>query len=42
MMIDFAIETERKEGESSGVGHLSGLLGALVPDHDDDHGALVG
>jgi hypothetical protein len=31
-----------ERGEVSGGGHLSGLLGALPPDHDDDHGRAHG
>ena len=42
MMIDFALEAERKEGKTPEECHLSGLPAALPPDHDDHHGRAVG
>ena len=38
LMIDFAIEAERKEGKSPGGGHFPGLPPAFPADHDDDDG----
>ena len=42
MMIDFALEAQRREGRSSGGGDLRGLPDPLPPDHDDDHGRAHG
>ena len=41
MMIDFALDAERKEGKSPRRGHLPGLPAALPADHDDDHGGAA-
>ena len=38
MMVDFALETERKEGKETGGGDLPGLSSAVPADHDDHHG----
>ncbi len=38
MMVDFAIEAERREGKSPGRRHLPGMPAPLQADHDDDHG----
>ena len=42
MMIDFALEKERKEGEDAARGDLPGLPAALPADHHDDHGGAAG
>ncbi len=42
MMIDFALEAERKEGKSPAGSDLSGLPAAVPPDHDDHHGGAAG
>ncbi len=42
MMIDFALEAERKEGLAPAGGHLSGLPAAFPSDHDDDDGRAAG
>ena len=42
MMIDFAIEAQRKEGKTPARGDLRGLHGPLPPDHDDHHGGADG
>ena len=42
MMIDFALEAERKEGKPPRRGHLPGLPAALPADHDDHHGGAAG
>ena len=42
MMIDFALDAERKEGKSPRRRHLPGLPAALPPDHDDHHGGAAG
>ena len=36
MMVDFALEAERKRGLRAGAGDLRGLPGALPADPDDD------
>ena len=41
MMIDFALDAERKEGMTPGQRHLPGLPAALPPDHDDHHGGAA-
>ena len=38
MMIDFALDAERKEGKSPQRGDLSGVFAAISPDHDDHDG----
>ncbi len=38
MMIDFALEAERKEGKNSDRRHLSGVPAPLPSHHDDHHG----
>ena len=38
MMIDFALEAERKRGQERQGGDLPGLPAALPADHDDDDG----
>ena len=42
MMIDFALEAERKEGKTAGGSHLSGVPAALPSHHDDHHGGAAG
>ena len=42
MMVDFALDAERKEGKTSGGGDLSGLPVEIPADHDDDHGGPFG
>ncbi len=42
MMIDFALEAERKEGKTSAGRDLSGLPVALPAHSDDDHGGHAG
>ena len=42
MMIDFALEAERKDGKASGGGHLSSLPAALPSHPDDHHGGHAG
>ena len=42
MMIDFALDAERKEGHAAGGGDLSGLPAAVPADHDDHHGGAAG
>ena len=37
MMIDFALETERRDGKTPGGSDLRGVPAALPADHDDDH-----
>ena len=41
LMIDFAIDAERKEGNSPGTIHLSGVPAALQTHHDDHDGRHV-
>ena len=41
MMIDFALEAERRRGLSSLRRDLRGLPAALPADHDDDHGGVA-
>jgi HAE1 family hydrophobic/amphiphilic exporter-1 len=41
MMIDFALDRQRKEG-AGGAGDFRSLPGALPPDHDDHHGGAGG
>ena len=41
MMIDFALEAERKEGKAPRRGDLSGLPAAFPSDHDDHAGGDV-
>jgi len=38
MMIDFALDAERKEGKPPRESDLSGVFAALPADHDDDNG----
>ena len=38
MMIDFALDAERKEGKNSRGGDLSSVPAALPSHHDDHHG----
>ena len=42
MMIDFALDAERKEGMQPDRRHLPGLSAALPPHHDDHHGGVAG
>jgi multidrug efflux pump subunit AcrB len=42
MMIDFALEAERDEGQDARRGHLPGLPAALPAHHDDHHGRAAG
>ena len=42
MMIDFALDAERKEGMAPGRRHLPGLPAALPSHHDDHHGGAAG
>ena len=42
MMIDFALEAQRKRGHEPGRSDLSGLPGPLPPHHDDDDGGADG
>ena len=42
MMIDFALEAERKEGMTPRGCHLSGVPAALPAHHDDHHGGAAG
>ena len=42
MMIDFAIEAQRKEGKAPRGGDLRGVPRPLPPDHDDHHGRADG
>ncbi len=42
MMIDFALEAQRKEGQSPAGGHLPGVPGPFPADHDDHHGGPDG
>ena len=42
MMIDFALDAERRRGLDFARGDLPGLPDALSPDHDDDHGGHAG
>ena len=42
MMIDFALEAERKEGKIAGGGDLPGVPAALPADPDDDDGRAAG
>ena len=42
MMIDFALEAQRKDGMAAERGDLRGLPGALPPDHDDHDGGADG
>ena len=42
MMIDFALDAERKERHASGGCHLSGLSASFSADHHDDHGRAAG
>ena len=41
MMIDFALDAERKEGKSPRRGDLPGVPAALPADHDDDDGGAA-
>ena len=41
MMIDFALEAERRPGQEPARGHPRGLPAALPADHDDDLGGAV-
>ena len=41
LMIDFALEAERREGKTPGGGDLRGLPAALPADHDDDDGGAA-
>ena len=41
LMIDFALDAERKEGKHARRGHLSGVPAAFPSDHDDDDGGSV-
>ena len=41
MMIDFALDAERKEGMTPARRHLPGLPAALPPHHDDHHGGAA-
>ena len=41
MMVDFALEGERKRGLAAGAGDLRGLPRALPADHDDDPGGAA-
>ena len=41
MMIDFALEAERREGKGPLEGDLSGMPAAISSDHDDDHGRVA-
>ena len=41
MMIDFALDAERREGMAAGGGDLSGVPAPLPADHDDDDGGAV-
>ena len=42
MMIDFAIEAQRKRRQAAGRGDLRGVPRALPPDHDDHDGGADG
>ena len=42
MMIDFALDAERKEGKTPADAIYRGLPAALPPDHDDDDGGDAG
>ena len=42
MMIDFALEAERKEGMAPLRRDLRSVLAALSSDHDDHHGGVAG
>ncbi len=41
MMIDFALDAERKRGQDAARGDLPGLPAALPADHDDDDGGAA-
>ena len=42
MMIDFALEAERREGQELARSHLRSLPAALPAHHDDHHGGDAG
>ena len=42
MMIDFALDAQRKDGKSPSEAIYQGCLGPLPPHHDDDHGGPHG